>query len=46
LYYFVGFLASITNGYVGAELATLCCEAAMNAVNRRISNTSRDKFKK
>ncbi|CAB4484940.1 uncharacterized protein OCT59_004253 [Rhizophagus irregularis] len=42
----VGFLASITNGYVGAELATLCCEAAMNAVNRRISNTSRDKFKK
>ncbi|RGB28941.1 P-loop containing nucleoside triphosphate hydrolase protein, partial [Rhizophagus diaphanus] len=42
----IGFLASITNGYVGAELATLCCEAAMNAVNRRISNTSRDKFKK
>jgi transitional endoplasmic reticulum ATPase len=47
--YFIGFLASITNGYVGAELASLCCEAAMNAVNRQInfiSTTSSDKFKK
>ncbi|GBC08064.1 hypothetical protein RclHR1_00790014 [Rhizophagus clarus] len=45
----IGFLASITNGYVGAELASLCCEAAMNAVNHQInhiSNTSSDKFKK
>ncbi|CAG8583376.1 9892_t:CDS:10, partial [Dentiscutata heterogama] len=28
-------LASVTNGYVGADLASLCREAAMNAVHRQ-----------
>ncbi|RIA82298.1 P-loop containing nucleoside triphosphate hydrolase protein [Glomus cerebriforme] len=45
----IGLLAFITNGYVGADLASLCCEAAINAVNRQInctSNTSNDKSKK
>ncbi|CAG8557304.1 28413_t:CDS:10 [Dentiscutata erythropus] len=30
-------LASVTNGYVGADLASLCREAAMNAVHRQVA---------
>ncbi|CAG8644298.1 7076_t:CDS:10, partial [Racocetra fulgida] len=30
-------LASVTNGYVGADLASLCREAAMNAVHRQVT---------
>jgi len=36
----------MTNGYVGADLASLCREAAINAVNRQLNYTSINKFTK
>ncbi|CAG8701836.1 16560_t:CDS:10, partial [Acaulospora morrowiae] len=43
----IGSLASITSGYVGADLASLCREAAMNAVHRKLrSSDSNEGFLK
>ncbi|CAG8479355.1 4201_t:CDS:10 [Funneliformis mosseae] len=42
----IGLLSSMTNGYVGADLASLCREAAINAVHRQINCASDNNFAK
>ncbi|CAI2163966.1 8928_t:CDS:10 [Funneliformis geosporum] len=42
----IALLSSMTNGYVGADLASLCREAAINAVHRQINCTSDNNFAK